>query len=661
MPGRLFGLVAFAVALFSCSGGSNEARRVRLQAVQGCDELLAALKKRATADMERTIDNIQRSRVGRYSGAPTAAGPSGQTATQYSTTNNQVPGVDEPDFVKNDNRYIYVLANSSFQIIDAWPPDSAHVISRTGLEGEPKKMFVHAGRAAIFSSIASTCAPPLLCPRSYGVDCSYGYDCDFSGDGKPLKLTILDLSNPRSPQLLREVRFSGSFVNARRVNQSIYLVVSSPPPMLPGVAYYPSRGSFAALLASNRQIINESQLSDWLPKVSDVRIVSGQSVPQAHPLSQCQGFYQNAVTDGHAMVSLVALDFDQDAPLQIQTIVGRAGATYATESNLYLASPHSAQSLGAPTFYEASNEATTVHQFTLAQEPGRVEYEGSGVVKGRPLNQFSMDEHRGALRIATTIGHLPNPNVTNAISVVKLNAGTLETMGVLDGLARGEDIRSVRFDGDRGFVVTFKKTDPLFVLDLHDLNSPRVRGELIVPGFSTYMQLMDPSHLLTIGYDAEDQGDFAWFQGLQLQIFDVGDAARPSLSHREVIGTRGSSSEAATNHLAFNYFAPKNLLALPIVICQGGLSWRYGSDQFNGLALYDVTSEAGFRYRGGVIHNRLTGVPSLACASWWTRSTSLVKRSIFMDDFVYSITPGEIRVDSLEHLGVDVAVVSLSP
>jgi hypothetical protein len=173
------------------------------------------------------------------------------------------------------------------------------------------------------------------------------------------------------------------------------------------------------------------------------------------------------------------------------------------------------------------------------------------------------------------------------------------------------------------------------------------------------MQLMDPTHLLTLGYDAEDHGGFAFFQGLQLQIFDIGDPRNPTLNYREVIGTRGSSSEAATNHLAFNYFPPKSLLALPLVVCDNGRGWTFGSQQFNGLAVYNVSTAEGFHYRGGVVHNNLAGITPTACSNWWTQASSMVKRSIFMDDFVYSITADEIRVESVDHLGSDVAILNL--
>src|SRR5262249_2528861 len=152
-----------------------------------------------------------------------------------------------------------------------------------------------------------------------------------------------------------------------------------------------------------------------------------------------------------------------------------------------------------------------------------------------------------------------------------------DVTGTIENIAPTEDIRSVRFDGSRGYIVTFKKTDPLYVLDLGNPTQPHIAGQLKIPGFSTYMHMMDSAHLLTIGYDAADQGSFAWFAGVLLQIFDVSNMESPQLVHKEVIGTRGSSSEALADHLAFNYFAEKNLLALPMTICEGGSGGMYGT------------------------------------------------------------------------------------
>jgi len=235
-------------------------------------------------------------------------------------------------------------------------------------------------------------------------------------------------------------------------------------------------------------------------------------------------------------------------------------------------------------------------------------------------------------------------------------SGDLVPVGTIDNIAPTEDIRSVRFNGDKGFIVTFKKTDPLFTVDLSNPYDPKILGELHIPGFSTYIHLMDDNHLLSIGYDGDDQGNFSLFQGIILQIFDISDMRYPILTHKEVIGTRGTTSEAATNHLAFNYFKPKDLLAIPMAKCEGESGGRYYGDvmTFNGLMIYKATTDQGFTYLGGVDHGEQS-----SCSNWWTNSNSQVKRSIFMDDYVFSVTEEEIRVDMLSELGEDISVIDL--
>jgi hypothetical protein len=169
--------------------------------------------------------------------------------------------------------------------------------------------------------------------------------------------------------------------------------------------------------------------------------------------------------------------------------------------------------------------------------------------------------------------------------------------------------------------------------------------------------------LLTIGYDADDQGDFAWFTGIQLQIMDVSDLAHPKLVHKEVIGTRGSMSDAATDHLAFNYYASRNLLALPMVICEGEDEedlWD-ALMTFSGLLVYRVTAKDGFTRLGGIPHAEAETEDDNwgECGHWWTDPNTKVKRSVFMEDFVYSIAPDLINVSAIDDLAHPVSTVDL--
>ena len=607
-------------------------------------------------------------------------------AEEFSETNLQVAGVDEADFIKNDGSNIYILVGSKFIIIDAWPPAKAHIVSEYNIQGTPKKLFVHNGRAVIYSSLEKMNDHPYYYPEE---ECTHGYDCQFTGDGNKLKMTILDISNVNQPNILRELYFDGAYINSRRIDQSVYTIILFPEPIVEGVVYDPDLTYcnspyddwwwfapypdwevekkytdeelieiFENLKEKNRQLIMAADVSDIQPKVRDIHYVNGNPVEQERPLSDIDDIHFSSQQDGSQFLSIFTIDINDLASQQAVSVIGKPGAVYASSSACYVATRHS--TYGIPWFsygWGTSEDMTTIHKFELKQSPTKTAYAGSGVVKGRVLNQFAMDEHNGFFRVATTSGYLPNPETHSTLSVLKpLASGDLDTVGTIDHIAPTEDIRSVRFNGDQGFIVTFKKTDPLFVLDLSNPEDPTITGELKIPGFSTYMHLMDKDHILSIGYDSQEQGSFAWFQGVLLQVFDISDMQNPTLIHKEIIGTRGTSSEAATNHLAFNYFRPKNLLAIPMAICEGGSGGSYGDTMtFNGLMVYKTTVANGFDYLGGVDHE-IKG----SCYNWWTNSDSAVKRSIFMDDYVFSVSDTDIRIDLISELGKHVAVIELS-
>lgn len=692
--------LALALVVLACRADRDRpavaVARIGLDPIAGCENLARALRDRAIADMERVLDaNLAAALEGRcwdyaYGQPPVAPGtaaPEGDAgggARDWSDTNVQVAGVDEPDLVKTDGNLVYALGDGRVQILDAWPAAETRRIAVVQVEGTPKGLLLHEGRLLVFSSVPRPAEGPAPGAPAWptwpaGGDCTYGYDCVPSGDGNASKLTLLDVSEPAHPRVLREVTFNGSYLAARRIGASVHAVVALPERIVPGLELWPSSGycdgtgedgtraAFERLRRENRARIEEADLGGWVPSARDVRHGAEGDVVDADVLGGCPGFYASAEGEGAGFVSIASLSSAGDGPLSVTTALGRPGFVYAGPDALYLASPHAWRG-GGSWFWaepETSPEATTVHAFRLADAPSpRSEYAGSGLVEGRVLSSFSLDEHGGALRIATTTGHLPDPATRSAVTVLRDTGGRLEEVGRVDGIAPGEDIRAVRFDGARGFVVTFKKTDPLFVLDLAEPAAPAIAGELKVPGFSTYLHLVDPGHLLTLGFDAADQGDFAWFTGFQLQLFDVADPAAPALAYRELIGTRGSTSEAATDHLAFNYFAPRSLLALPMVICEGGdASGGYGATMtFSGLMVYRVRPDEGFTYLGGVAHAEpeTPGTYGDGCWTWWTDASTPVKRSIFLEDWVLSFTERELRVQDTRALGADLARVDFT-
>ena len=710
------GSVGLGVSLFACNGGTGPAIGKTSQALealvplQGCGEVENYIRDRMRAEVNRQVDraleNLEKSSYacggyygGGYGGADagspssgasggSSSGSSGSSSSSSSSsggggapsapapsdvskTNNQVAGVDEADFIKNDDQFLYIVGNGALRIVKAWPANESALVSKVALEGTPKKLFVEGNQAIVYVSVPkATPAPSYGGGYGYGSgECTYGYDCVPSGDGTATKLVIFDITNRAAPQRVRDIDLSGSLLSARRIGTSIHTVVVDAPPQLRGLESYPknlscsgsdpasekakARAAWEELRQANLAVIASADVMGGLPTIKD----GGQ------PTAQCQGYFRPSVAEGRSLTSIVSVDLGGGAPVS-STVVSDPGVVYASETSLYMSVPHTRDDLGGWYGPEVAEEkfASTIHQFRIGAAASLTGYEASGIVKGRVLNQFALDEHDGHLRVATTSGRTPAPEVHSTMSVLAREGNRLALKGKVDDIAKGEDIHSVRFDGSHGFVITFKKTDPLFVFDLGNPSAPSITGELKIPGFSTYMQMMDAQHLLTIGYDAADQGDFAWFTGVMLQIFDVSDMKNPRLAHKEVIGTRGSSSEALTNHLAFNYFAKKNLLAFPMTICEGGnANGGYGTNMtFAGLIVYDLTTDGGFKLRGKVAHpQNASGYDSSACSNWWTQAKSEVKRSVIMDDFVYSVSDRRVKVNGLGNLGADLADIAL--
>lgn len=568
------------------------------------------------------------------------------SATIVSKTNVQVGGVDEPDIVKTDGRYVYMVAGGALRIVEAL---TAKPVSVTRLPGFPRDMVVEGDRAVVFVSSAR------------GVDrCTYGYDCAIAGDGTSTTLLTFDLKDRAAPKKVRTIGLTGSLMTARRIGPTVHAVVADGDLSDDAVQTWPDdvpacgireevlQKKFFALRAKNERVI---RASTSLPTITDLGATK----------ELCAGLLESRFDRSHTFTSVVSFDMnDATAPATTSTIRSRPGTVYASGDALYVAT-HRLRRMSTMWYSsEASgDEATEIHKLRVGARPDATRYLGSGAVPGHVLNPFAMDERAGDLRIATTRGRVPSPNVESQVVVLRQGAdGNLARVGALEHLAKGEDLRAIRFDDDRAYLVTFKKTDPLFVIDLADARAPKVLGELKIPGFSTYLHRIDRDHLLSVGFDANDHGDYAYFDGLLLQLFDVTKPTEPKLLHREKIGDRGSSSAAATNHLAFNYLPERGLLALPVTRCEGGGDGVSGTTvAFSGLSVYRVGVTRGFERLGGVAH----AGGNVGCGTWWSRATSQVERSVFLDDLVYSMAKDRLKVQRLSALGKDVADIPLVP
>ncbi|MDP3152322.1 MAG: beta-propeller domain-containing protein [Archangium sp.] len=596
--------------------------------------------------------------------APASANSAQSAPTNVTTTNNQVAGVDEADFVKNDGTRIFALSGSTLHAVRSWPADQTAVQGTLKIEGYPREMFLDGtDKAVVFSSIYTWY--PLS--NAGGVSC-LGLHCGYSY-ANTVKVTEVDVSDLTNLRVTRESFLPGNYESARKIGASVRLVLSDSFNFPPGFKWSPDwdenlwndkprlRAAYNRIIAQNETLIRSQTLAEWVP-AAKIKTATGTTlVPHA-----CDAFARVNAPTRLGQVSVVTLDLDASS-LHRTSILAEPGEIYSSADNLYVATRHWWW-WPAP----GQRDTTYVHKFDITQ-PGNAVYVASGTVDGHIVDQFSMDEAAsGHLRVVTTIQtRVPdttNPDnwwgtmqTTNRLSVLGENAGYLDVVGQSPDLAEGERVMSSRMIGDRGFVVTFRQVDPLFTFDLSDPTNPRKIAELKIPGFSTYIHPMDATHLLTIGtYVPEpvngQQPDWS-ARALQLAIFDVTDLAHPVQTHTQLVGTAYGWSEAANEHKAFNYFAAKKLLAIPFADWSNTGSGDYWNSFRSDLKVYSVDPLLGFTARGSVSMADMYQVQQYA--GWTYYWQPYVRRSVMADDFVYAISDSGIRVANVANLSAPIA------
>ena len=520
----------------------------------------------------------------------------GEASVDYSTTNIQVEGVDEADIVKTDGRYLYVLSKGKVIILVAYPPEEAKVLSTIELGETPSEIFVNNDRLVVFEESWNS----SIHPRALR----------YSGYSETV-VKIYDISNRENPVLVDEIILSGDYFNSRMIGNFVYVVVNMPVDFKDNVIPLPDISS-----------------SSGTKKISATEI-----------------YYFEDTCYPYVFAIVAAIDIQSARALEEKVfLTTQAHTMYVSLNNIYI----------TYTNYPYANrrrawEKTIVYKISIAN--GKIEYKSQGEVLGRILNQFSMDEHQGHFRIATTTGWYG----ANHVYVLD---GNLNIVGKLGNLAPGERIYSARFIDKRAYLVTFKKIDPLFVIDLENPYDPRILGELKIPGYSDYLHPYDETHVIGIGKDTVDMGSFAWYQGVKIALFDVSDPENPIEISKYVIGDRGTDSYALSDHKAFLFSRSKNLLVIPIELAEIDRSKYpsgvppnvYGDRVWQGAYVFHISVEDGLVLKGRISHSDNT----------WLDQYYFVKRSLFIDDVLYTISDESVKMNDLESLD-EIGKVSLSP
>lgn len=503
---------------------------------------------------------------------PQDSGSDSNNNGDFSTTTEQEEGVQEADVIKNDGEYLYVLSRGNLRIVKATPVESMEEVSSVDLRGYGYDMYLVDDKVVAITTPEYEAIPVDGFPTNGGTVDGIGVDdvtdppeTEPSKEPAPataqfiaeyyyqprVQITVIDVADRANPHVLSRTQLDGNINTSRMIGNRLYLVMVHYPDFLPLIAESASSSD-----------LKNGGVSDIIPNIKVD--VDGVNVVDAD-VAQPTDFYRPVDQDGWGLTTVVSFDVDSPTDYQSQSVVGYPANAYMSTEALYLTN--------TDYNYEGKmRETTDVYKFSVVD--GGTELAATGTVPGRVLNQYSMGEHNGFLRLASTVGPAFGPispfgspeQSKNNVYVLEQVDDTLTVAGSVEGLAPGETIQSARFLGDRGFLVTFVQVDPLFTLDLSNPRDPKVVGELKVPGFSTFITPMGANHLLTIGRDTSEDFGFVRADGVRLSIFDVTDFANPVLAHTETIGSGGAYSEALFNPKAFTYFAQRNLLAFPVEI-----------------------------------------------------------------------------------------------
>jgi len=495
-----------------------------------------------------------------------------EVGVDFSGTNVQELGIDEPDLVKTDGSRMLVLAQQQLHLIDV-SGDSPRLVTSMAIPNNVwvQDMLLEGDIVLLLAGTNTYEVQPLLDVRS-----------SLSPGGSAVTTLIEVNVTDSSLTLGNRLHMDGSQLSARLIDGVARVVVQSGPvgfdwayPEYGGSGLQADREQQDAEEAAeeaNREIIMNSTIENWLPYYV-LETAAGSTISEG-TLVECDQAYYPAEFSGLNMLTVVTIDLNGGglSSPSAAAVMADGQTVYASTGSLYVATTEwvdwwaleqAAQTGVAP---DAPNVTTSIHKFDIS-DPTRSTYVASGEVDGTVLNQYSLSEHNGLLRIATTQESVwwgdQNTESSSSLyvleTVVTADGPTLVVVGQVDDLGRGERIFAVRYLGDIATVVTFRETDPLYTIDLSDPTAPTVLGELKINGYSAYLHPLGNDLLLGVGQDATDEGRLL---GTQVSLFDISDLANPTRIAKWTLP--GGSSNTEWDARAFLWWPAEELVVIPV-------------------------------------------------------------------------------------------------
>lgn len=539
------------------------------------------------------------------------------SSESHSTTNNQVEGVDEADIVKTDGKFIYsLLGNEKVIITDIQNPLEMKVAAemKIGEDYYPSQLFIDGDTLIVLGEKYEPYNDQLS-------------EKSFIGRVARNSMTTIqmyDVSNRENPTFMREIASEGYMNGARKAGNTLYVITNVHP---------------------NIWRLEDIKNNDLRPRTYDSAEGDTSKFMDYQDISILPG----AMGATYSVITAVDIASPKESKVVTKGYLGASEQLYMSAENLYLTATlynesSTSDGISDSTAFRSWQGNTELFKFSL--NGVNVDFIASTEVKGTLLNQFSMDEYDNHFRVVTTEGNMwdeKNPS-KNHLFVYDEN---LNMTGSVEGLAKGERIYSARFMGDKAYMVTFRETDPLFVIDVADPKAPKVLGELKIPGFSNYLHPLDEHHLIGFGYETSarknpDGGEpIIEMQGMKISLFDVSDFANPKEKDTEIIGGQGTSSSIQYDHKALFTHKASNTYGFPISVYEAGTRLHDVQFQSSGALIYEITAESGIQLKGDLLTKKTQG-------QQYEAYEKEIQRILYSGDIVYTVSMNEIKSFSID-------------
>ena len=523
--------------------------------------------------------------------------------TKNSKTNTQVNNVDEADIVKVDGNYIYYVSNKKLVIIDAHTPEASEKISEINYKDtnfNPREVYVKGQKIIVIGNeYDNSCKTEVISTEDVTAT-----DIERVQESKPKSgMRIYDISNIKEPKETRRVMIEGNYISSRMIEDNIYYVANK----------------YIATSNIQKNKMEDLDEDKYKPVYQDT------AVSQEEKCINYDLIYYFPETQDSSYLMLAGLNINNNEEAEIRTFLGAGQYIYSSEKNMYIATNKTTYGKG----YEVLGGTT--HLLKIELNNGKFNFKAECNIDGQVNNQFSMDENKDTFRIATTTGNIW-VDETTANNLYILN-DKLEEIGRVENFGKEEKIYSVRYVENKAYVVTFKQTDPLFVIDLSKSTKPQILGELKIPGYSTYLHPYDDTHLIGFGYDTKENGTRVITNGLKMSMFDISDFNNPQELFKISIGdSKYTYSELLYNHKALLFSKEKDIIAFPLYSSSG----RKTNSR---AAIYNIDLEKGFSLKGEI-------------SNVTNKYEENVKRIVFANDTFYTFSDSLVKVANMDTLEV---------